>query len=379
MKLSKILISFIMGLIYISCTPSKHLNNIKVELFDNGHALTFSSFLEEYKIISLSSNTSEAMIKYPDRLLFFGNRIFVMDRGGNKIIVYDRNGKFLKSTAQMVGRGHNEYIRVIDASIDEKDKKLYVHCNAPYQMMIFDLNLNLEKTIPMDYYMGEIAIEGNQLYGICYNKPKDGGGYSFVTVNKNDLKKEPTILLSFENAITGRWTLGKSLMPCRDGVYVCLPFDTRIYKFKDATITEEYNMDFGEQGLIEHPVTKDMNPRWFDKYYRDINWSIVNMTESDSILLFNTNKAHAFIMNKNQYQCSGHMNLNNDIFPISCARIIPSQGLSNGVVYFIIPSSIEKMLEQAKKGKETLTPAIKEFKQKFDPNGNPLLIVWNIK
>lgn len=191
MKLSNILVSFIMGLISISCTPSKHLNNIKVELFDNGHTLTFSSFLEEYKIISLSSNTSEAMIKYPDRLLFFGNRIFVMDRGGNKIIMYDRNGKFLKSTAQMVGRGRNEYIRVIDASIDEKDKKLYVHCDAPYQMMIFDLNLNLEKTIPMDYYMGEIAIEGNQLYGICYNEPKDGGGYSFVTVNKNDLKKNP--------------------------------------------------------------------------------------------------------------------------------------------------------------------------------------------
>lgn len=50
MKLSKILVSFIMGLISISCTPSKHLNNIKVKLFDNGHTLTFSSFLEEYKM-----------------------------------------------------------------------------------------------------------------------------------------------------------------------------------------------------------------------------------------------------------------------------------------------------------------------------------------
>ena len=122
-----------------------------------------------------------------------------------------------------------------------------------------------------------------------------------------------------------------------------------------------------------------MNPRWFDKNYRDINWSIVNMTESDSILLFNTNKAHAFIMNKNQYKCSGYLNFDNDIFPIACARIIPSQGLSNGVVYFTIPSSIENMLEQVKKGNEPLTPAIKEIKQKFDPDGNPMLIVWDIK
>ena len=82
MNLSKILATIIMGLIYASCTPSEHLNNIKVELFDSRHSLTFSSFLEGYKIISLSSDTSEAIVHYPDRLLFFNNRIFVMDRGG---------------------------------------------------------------------------------------------------------------------------------------------------------------------------------------------------------------------------------------------------------------------------------------------------------
>ena len=74
MNLSKILATIIMGLIYASCTPSEHLNNIKVELFDSGHSLTFSSFLEGYKIISLSSDTSEAIVHYPDRLLFFDNR-----------------------------------------------------------------------------------------------------------------------------------------------------------------------------------------------------------------------------------------------------------------------------------------------------------------
>ena len=39
MNLSKILATIIMGLIYASCTPSEHLNNIKVELFDSRHSL----------------------------------------------------------------------------------------------------------------------------------------------------------------------------------------------------------------------------------------------------------------------------------------------------------------------------------------------------
>lgn len=367
------------GTVCVSCNSSGHLDYVKVNLSDESRSCNLSSFLKKYEIIGLEASEPEAVMTYPDRLLFSEDRIFVMDRGGNKIIMFDRDGNFLKSTAKMNGRGHHEYIRIIDATMDEKEKRLYVHCDAPYQMMVFDFDLNLEKVIPMDYYMGEIAIEGKYLYGICYDEPKDGGGYKLVAVEKTHIKEKPRTLLSHDDVIMGRWTLGKSLMPCKDGVYVCLPFDTRICKFKNATLVEEYNMDFGDNGLVEHPVESDMPPAWFDKNYRDINWAIVNMTESDSLLLFNTNKTFAFIMNKKNKQCDGYGFLDNDFFPIFCSRIIPSQGWHNGVVYTVSSRTVESALKQIREGDGTQSPTMEYIKQKFDPDGNPLVIIWDIR
>ena len=52
-------------------------------------------------------------------------------------------------------------------------------------------------------------------------------------------------------------------------------------------------MDFGEEGLIENPIRNGVTPDWFDRNCADLNWSIVNMTVSDSVMLFNTNREYA--------------------------------------------------------------------------------------
>lgn len=166
---------FSVSIIFISCQRMNYTKNEKdiyVDMVKNENSLAFSSFLNGYKAIVLSNNMPDALIENPDRLLFTDNRIFVMDRSGNKVLMFDGSGKFLRSTANRVGKGHNEYIGVMDAAVDEKDGKLYVQCDAPYQMMVFDLDLNLEKVIPMDDYMREIAVDDDYIYGICYKSGK---------------------------------------------------------------------------------------------------------------------------------------------------------------------------------------------------------------
>ena len=43
-------------------------------------------------------------------------------------------------------------------------------------------------------------------------------------------------------------------MQAVDGAYVSFPFDTHVYKIRNAEVVETYNMDFGEEGLIENPI-----------------------------------------------------------------------------------------------------------------------------
>lgn len=382
MKTRILSLLFLGSSILVSCHSTNYVRNekdIHVNIIKNGQSLTYSSFLKGYKVIALSDSTPEALIKFPDRLIFADNRIFVMDRGSNKVLMFDGTGKFLRSTAKMVGKGHNEYIRVIDAALDKKDKKLYVHCDAPYQMMVFDLNLNLKNIIRMDDYMREIAVDGDYIYGISYND-QGKSGHRLVATNKYQPDTKATTVVSYDNAVYGRWTMGKSLMPCSNGgVYVSLPFDTHIYKVEEGEITESYNMDFGAEGLIENPIRKGSTPQWFDRNSRDLNWSIVNMTGNDSIMLFNTNREYAFIMDMHRQECNGYLNWHNDMLPFSCSRIIPTSGIKNGVVYLLFSNSIADALKQAEKKGSLLPPALAEIKEKFNPDGNPLIIVWNIR
>ena len=127
----------------LSCTAYKQPldgERIAVEFHDD--ILKTSSFREGYELVALDAPCNEAVISSVDRLLFAEGRIVVLDQVGNKVLLFDSDGGFLKSTSKMVGKGHNEYIRISDAAIDESARKLYVHCDAPYQMMVFDWDLN---------------------------------------------------------------------------------------------------------------------------------------------------------------------------------------------------------------------------------------------
>lgn len=290
---------------------------VKVETHGIHDELVYSSFLKSYEIVALSDSVPEALIKFPDRILFAEDRIFVVDKADNKLLMFDREGNFLKSTASMVGKGHNEYIRLMDVAMDKESRTLYVHCDAPYQIMVFDFDLNLKEVVQTDYYM--------------------------------------------------------------DGAYVSFPFDTHVYKIRNAEVVETYNMDFGEEGLIENPIRSGVTPDWFDRNCADLNWSIGNMTVSDSVMLFNTNREYAFMVNTDRKSGGGYLNFHNDMLPFSFSRIIPTGGLPGTVVYRPFAETIAETLKQYREKEGTLSPELQEVERKFNPDGNPLLIVWKIK
>ena len=362
------------------CVSVASLNAELVKLETHGihDELVYSSFLKSYEIVALSDSVPEALIKFPDRILFAEDRIFVVDRFGNKVLMFDREGNFLKSTASMTGKGHNVYIRLMDAAMDKEGRTLYVHCDAPYQIMVFNFDLNLKEVVQTDYYMDEVVADGRFIYGIR-TLYRDETGFELVALERNRLQDTPRVLLSFTGGVPGRRTTGKSLMQAVDGAYVSFPFDTHVYKIRNAEVVETYNMDFGEEGLIENPIRNGVTPDWFDCNCADLNWSIVNMTVSDSVMLFNTNREYAFMVNTDRKSGGGYLNFHNDMLPFSFSRIIPTGGLPGTVVYRPFAETIAETLKQYREKDGTFPPELQEVERKFNPDGNPLLIVWKIK
>lgn len=86
-------ISLVYGLFFLgtacACSHSPQSEEappVLVEIHDYNYSLDFSSFLNLHKIIGLSAPKQEAFVKDIERLLFADNRIFVMDRSGNKVV-----------------------------------------------------------------------------------------------------------------------------------------------------------------------------------------------------------------------------------------------------------------------------------------------------
>ena len=360
----------------LSCTAYKQPldgERIAVEFHDD--ILKTSSFREGYELVALDAPCNEAVISSVDRLLFAEGRIVVLDQVGNKVLLFDSDGGFLKSTSKMVGKGHNEYIRISDAAIDESARKLYVHCDAPYQMMVFDWDLNLERVIPMDYYMREMVMEGDFVYGICWNGDK---GYEFLAQKKDRLEEKPEVLASCADVVPGRLAMGKSLAVSGRVVYASLPFDDRIYKAGDGRIIGEFVLDFGDQGLMAHPVRQGLNPHWFDRQYRDVHWSIVNMGGSDSLLFFNTNRSTRFVLDQKNLRCDAYPEIIDDMLPFSCSSATPAQGMENSVVYEVSPSVVAGILQSAEGKGEALDSAFVRMAGKVRADGNPVFVVWRL-
>ena len=80
-----------------------------------------TDFSDSFNSIKPESATNDAIITNIERVLGINDRFFVVDRIGNKIIAYDKDGKFINSTTRLQGRGKGEYIRISDATIDTDD------------------------------------------------------------------------------------------------------------------------------------------------------------------------------------------------------------------------------------------------------------------
>ena len=305
-------------------------NPIEVDFVKDG--LSGSQILQGGRIVSLSSKEDEALIAEMDKLLVGEDRYFVMDRGGNKVIAFNGEGEYVASTARYVGQGPDNYIRVIDAVIDNASKKLYVHCDAPYCMMVFDMNLQLLEKISMDYYMREVADDDKYIYGIRVKDASDFG-YELVALDKSDLSASPRVLLEYSEVIFGARAIGKSLSPYGKGVNVCLPFDDTIYQISDGKIIAQYSLDFGSKG-VDYSDIKGMSVReLYRSTYGQRIWSLVNIYSSDSTLFFGCNREYSFVLNRNTGVCSGYSRYDNDLMPYSTNQTFPVDGLDNAFAY----------------------------------------------
>lgn len=365
-----------------SCSKSRKNVDDSQQISDAIHVnfieqpLRGSQFLKDCKVIFLSSEHDEGLIANVDRLLVGDDRYFVMDRRTNKLMAFDGHGEFIASTARYIGEGPDNYVRIIDAAIDNNTKKVYAHCDSPYCIMVFDMNLQLEKKISLDYYMEEIADDENQIYGIRARYDSDFGN-ELIALKKADLLAEPTVILECSKVVVGVGTIGKSLTSYGNGVNVCLPFDNVVYQISNREIVARYSLDFGVNG-VDYSDIKDMSAnQFFNSSYREKIWSIVNVYSSDSTLFFGCNRVYSFTLNRSTKNCSGFSAWRNDLMPYSVTRTFPVDGLDNAYAYLCRSEHVMDFISRV--SEERLGADLKKALKGYEEEDNPLIFICEMK
>lgn len=351
---------------------------LEISVCYNNTIASSSDLIESFSIIKPELNGKGSIIGSIDRILLSEDGLFIVDRKNNRLSSFDFNGNFVKSTEHIIGNGKNEYVRILDASIDTSDSLIYIYCDAPYKIMTLNFKLDVIKTYQLDDLFSEIAICGNYLYALCLNLERNR-----IELRKYD-KKHPTgnyqLELTQEDYIQGVKGIGKSMTSGRGSLFVSMPFSNRIRKIDENGLVSDSSIDFGEM-WFDYSESKNHKATSFIDKNSDRIWMVMNISSSDSTLLFNTNKT-GLICSDVSGEAVVYSEIIDDNFPFTSTMLLPIGG-KDGFISMIVPCSvIMKYKDYCKKNNKELSFNDARYEQiinGFKESDNPLIVIAKIR
>ena len=294
-----------------------------------------SDLFSEEDLLVLKNPSDSSLVSSVDRVAIMDDRVFVLDQKKNQILAFDSNGEFVASTARLIGKGKNEYIRLQNMAVDQSEKQIYLYCDAPYQMLVLDYDLHIVRRLDVDYLAREICMDSTCLYTLCHNIEKENE-YELRCYDKTDLNGMYRLLVLYDKCIPGIFASGKSI--CSDGsrCFCSMPFDNRIYEVCDGKIDNVYVIDFGNK-WFDYSSSKGVGGTAFINQNREKNWLIQNISFSNAFIVFNTNKSRSFFVNLRDNTGAMYRTQVNDLFPFSCSTYTPCQSENKGFAALTIP------------------------------------------
>lgn len=123
---------------YNTATMYADADTISIDGATRCDSLIFSDFFKAPKVVLLETKP-ECVVQNIRSLEIYKEDIYILDDRANKLYVFDGNGKF-KRTISSPGRGHGEYMKLADFSIDRTKEFIYLLDEATDEILKFSLN-----------------------------------------------------------------------------------------------------------------------------------------------------------------------------------------------------------------------------------------------
>ena len=123
---------------YNTATMYADADTISIDGATRCDSLLFCDFFKAPKVVLLETKP-ECVVQNIRSLEIYKEDIYILDDRANKLYVFDGNGKF-KRTISSPGRGHGEYMKLADFSIDRTKEVIYLLDEATDEILKFRLD-----------------------------------------------------------------------------------------------------------------------------------------------------------------------------------------------------------------------------------------------
>lgn len=362
----------------VACTAGQQMegvSHIPMEYCDS--AIRYDRVMrQECRYIQFSAEP-EAIIKHIDRIGFDRNRIFVWDNDNSKIIAFDSDGRFIASSQRYKGKGHNEYVNMLDMALDQENRRVYGFCDFPQCVMVFDYDMKLLEKHDLGFWTMDTAADKDYIYCMLLNTG-DGAKSKVIALPKKGFPKKQTTVLETTKGVEGLFGFGKCLTVSNGSVYACLPYEHIVHELRQGKIRNSYDVDFGDLAAT-HTDEGLKRESFYAKGNSDKIWTVHNVVASDSLMLFNTNKAKAFVINTRRGTGHSYSYINSSQ-PFMLSTIIPSQGINDAVVFEIASDDIS-YYPRAMKRFKWMRPdsTLLQISNSFAQNSNTVIGIYRLK
>ena len=151
---------------YNTATMYADADTISIDGATRCDSLLFSDFFKAPKVVLLETKP-ECVVQNIRSLEIYKEDIYILDDRANKLYVFDGNGKF-KRTISSPGRGHGEYMKLADFSIDRTKEVIYLLDEATDEILKFSLDdykfLSSIKAVQNGYLTYSMQEIGGKIY-----------------------------------------------------------------------------------------------------------------------------------------------------------------------------------------------------------------------
>ncbi|MDE6451547.1 MAG: 6-bladed beta-propeller [Odoribacter sp.] len=221
-----------------------------------------SELFDSVRVIPLETN-EESLIGEITRLQYVKDHFYILDRKTKALLVFDHQGKFLWKI-QSVGRGPQEYTRLIDLDIDPEKETINLYVGYPQKLMQYDLNGKFINEYNIGINANSIALQSDRLILNAANQAnliegemadpqllikhlKTDSLYTYLPATLKD-NRHTCLIFNYGEGI---FRYGKELL-------LFLPLDNNIYAVHGKTPEIKYRFDFGNYNLPAHLTLEDI-------------------------------------------------------------------------------------------------------------------------